>query len=175
MTYQYRREPLLRDEATKLANSCVSGRERLIVWTLLDTGLRVSELTGLTRDQIDWQGHRLTIHGKGGPYGKKSKVRVVPMSDRVRPLIEAHFSLHDTFGMTSRQAQRIVKAVANAAGITRPVCPHVLRHTFSVAALQKGISLAAIQKILGHDHLSTTQIYLNLSPEHVIDEFRAKW
>ena len=64
---------------------------------------------------------------------------------------------------------------ANAAGISRPVCPHVLRHTFSVAALQKGISLAAIQTILGHDHLSTTQIYLNLSPEHVIDEFRAKW
>jgi site-specific recombinase XerD len=51
----------------------------------------------------------------------------------------------------------------------------VLRHTFSVTAIQKGISLPALQHLLGHDHLATTEIYLNLSPEEVMREFREKW
>jgi len=55
------------------------------------------------------------------------------------------------------------------------VTPHVLRHTFATLALQKGISLAAIQKILGHDRLSTTAIYLNLTDTHVIEEYAQKW
>ena len=59
--------------------------------------------------------------------------------------------------------------------INRPVTPHVLRHTWAVAAVQKGISLPALQRLLGHDRLTTTEIYLNLSPEDVIREFREKW
>jgi site-specific recombinase XerD len=53
--------------------------------------------------------------------------------------------------------------------------PHVLRHTFTVIAMQKGISLLAPQRLLGHDRLTTTEIYLNLSPEEVVREFREKW
>jgi integrase/recombinase XerD len=68
-----------------------------------------------------------------------------------------------------------VTRVLNRARIRRPVTPHVLRHTFSVTAIQKGISLPALQRLLGHDRLTTTEIYLNLSPEDVIREFRAKW
>lgn len=60
MRYQYKREPLPPDEANRLANSCESHKEKLIVWTLLDTGLRVSELAELTKNNIDWQNHRLT-------------------------------------------------------------------------------------------------------------------
>ena len=63
MPYQYKREPLTPDEANRLASACETHQERLIVWALLDTGLRVSELAGLTRDQIDWQNHRLMIYG----------------------------------------------------------------------------------------------------------------
>jgi integrase/recombinase XerD len=51
----------------------------------------------------------------------------------------------------------------------------VLRHTFAVSIVQKGISLPALQRLMGHDRLTTTEIYLNLSPEHVIEEFEAKW
>lgn len=72
MAYQYKREPLTQHEASGLANACATHAERLVVWTLLDTGLRVSELTGLTRHQVDWQQHRLIIHGKGGPFGARS-------------------------------------------------------------------------------------------------------
>jgi integrase/recombinase XerD len=65
--------------------------------------------------------------------------------------------------------------VLNRARISRPVTPHVLRHTFAVTAVQKGISLPALQRLLGHDRLTTTEIYLNLSPEEVVREFREKW
>ncbi|MHC4270387.1 MAG: tyrosine-type recombinase/integrase [Planctomycetota bacterium] len=51
----------------------------------------------------------------------------------------------------------------------------MLRHTFSVTAVQKGLSLPSLQRILGHDHLTTTEIYLNLSPEDVVREFNEKW
>ena len=60
--------------------------------------------------------------------------------------------------MIPRTIQRLVKGVANRAYIRRPVTPHVLRHTFSVTAIQKGISLPALQRLLGHDRLTTTEI-----------------
>jgi site-specific recombinase XerD len=74
-----------------------------------------------------------------------------------------------------RQAQKIVKRVAERARISQNVTPHVLRHTFATTAIQKRISLAAIQKILGHDRLGTTAIYLNLTDTHVVDEHSQKW
>jgi integrase/recombinase XerD len=175
MKYQYKREPLTQEEANRLANACQTHEEKLVVWTLLDTGLRVAEFANLKKDNIDWQGKRLVIYGKGGSYGTSSKRRIVPLSNRVFTLIEKHFALYDAIGLTPRTIQRMMKPLANRAAIARPVTPHVLRHSFACAAVQKGISLAALQKLLGHDHLTTTEIYLNLSPEEVIREFREKW
>jgi integrase/recombinase XerD len=175
MPYQYKREPLTPDEANRLVNACQTHEEKLVVWTLLDTGLRVSELANLRKDNLDWQNHRLMIYGKGGPYGSRSKRRLIPLSLRVQPLIEGHLALYDTFGMTPRTMQRLVKGVANRAHIRRPMTPHVLRHTFAVTAIQKGISLPALQRLLGHDRLTTTAISLNLSPEDVVREFREQW
>jgi integrase/recombinase XerD len=175
MPYQFKREPLLPEEATRLAQACQTVREKLVIWTLLDTGLRVSELAGLTPAPIDWQGHRLTIYGKGGPYGSQSKRRIIPLSARLQPRIAHHFALHDSVGLSPRAMQRLVKRVANRARIRRSVTPHVRRHTFSVTAIQKGTSLPALQRLLGHDRLTTTEIYLNPSPEEVIREFREKW
>ena len=175
MRYQYKREPLTQEEATRLATACETHEEKLIIWTMLDTGLRVSEFAGLNKDNIDWQGHRLMIYGKGGPYGKKTKRRIVPLTSRLVPVIEGHFALHENAGMSVRTIQRLVKRVGNRAHIRRPVSPHVLRHTFAVTAIQKGISTRALQEVLGHDRLTTTEIYLNLSPEDVLREFRQKW
>jgi integrase/recombinase XerD len=175
MAYQYKREPLTPEEMNRLTNACETHQQRLIVWTLLDTGLRVGELAALTREGIDWQGKRLAVFGKGGPFGARSKRRVVPLSPRVYTLLAEHFAVADSLGATTRTVERIIKRVANRAAIKRPTTPHVLRHTFAVTAIQKGISLPALQRLLGHDRLATTEIYLNLSPEHVIDEFRAKW
>ncbi len=175
MSYQYVRGPLTTDESDRLSNACETSTERLVVWTLLDTGLRVGELCGLTSKSVLWQQRQLRVKGKGGPYGKKTKVRVVPMSNRERTLLEHHFAMEKTFPVKARRAQDIVKAVANRAGITKEVSPHVLRHTFATTALQKGISLPTVQKILGHDNLQTTAIYLNFTDVHIQDEFERKW
>jgi integrase/recombinase XerD len=176
MRYQYKREPLTQEEANRLANACASHEEKIVIWTLLDTGLRVAELAKLNKDNLDWQNHRLMIYGKGGPYGKLSKRRIIPLSPRVQPLLEGHLGLHDKIQIGGvRTIQRLVKQVANKALIRRTVTPHVLRHTFSVTCIQKGISTRALQEILGHDRLATTEIYLNLSPEDVINEFHRKW
>jgi integrase/recombinase XerD len=175
MPYQYVREPLTAEESDRLSNACETPTERLVVWTLLDTGVRVSELCDLSSKNLLWQQRQLRIKGKGGPHGKKTKVRVVPMSNRVRALLEHHFALAKAFPVKTRRAQDIVKAVANRAGITKDVSPHVLRHTFATTALQKGISLPTVQKILGHDRLQTTAIYLNFTDVHIQDEFERKW
>ncbi len=66
-------------------------------------------------------------------------------------------------------------SLPHRAHVSQPVTAHVLHHTFAVTAVQKGVSLSALQRLLGHDRLTTTEIYLNLSPEEVVWEFREKW
>jgi integrase len=103
-----------------------------------------------------------------------TKPRVIPLSARVQPLIEGHLSLHNNIGIGVRTIQRLVKDIANRAHIRRTVTSHVLRHTFAVTCIQKGISTRALQEIMRHDRLATTEIHLNLSPEEVIREFYGK-
>lgn len=77
MPYQYKRELLSDDEVNELTNACETFREKFVIWTLLDTGLRLSEFANLSKDNIQWQKRRLVIYGKGGPYGKKTKRRII--------------------------------------------------------------------------------------------------
>lgn len=171
----YKREPLSDDEVDKLTNACDTFREKFVIWTLLDTGLRLSEFASLTKESVQWQEKRLVIYGKGGAYGKQTKRRIIPMTERVRRLISHHFAENNWLGFGSRTVARIVKKMANKAGISKPVSPHVLRHTFSVNCIKKGVSTRALQTLLGHDRLTTTEIYLNLSPEDAIRDFLDKW
>jgi len=175
MAYKFRRSPLTGDQADALASACRDFQERLTIFTLLDTGLRVAEFARISKATIEWSGHRLHINGKRGPHGTSDGKRVVPMSPRVRALIEAHFATQETIGMSPRTIERLVARVARNAGIPRAVSPHVLRHTFAVTALRRGVSLPAIQRLMGHERLSTTEIYLNLSPEAVLAEYDAKF
>ena len=131
----------------------------------------MSEFADLKKDNIQWQKKRLVIYGKDGPYGKKTKRRIILMTERVRRLMEYHFAENNSIGVTKRTVARIVKKVADKAGISKPVSPHVLRHTFSVNCIKKGISTRALQILLGHDRLTTTEIYPNLLSEDVRREF----
>src|SRR6266568_229580 len=94
-----------------------------------------------------------------------------PLCSNAPPLMEHYFAVHETWFVGPRQVQKIVKRLANRAKITQEVPPHVLRHTFATLALQKHLSLATVQKILGHDRLTTTAIYLNLTDTHIIEEY----
>lgn len=172
----YKREPLTPDEITKLTSVCTLPKEKLVIFTLLDTGLRVSELSTLTKDNIDWQGHRLTIFGKSSRQaGGKPKRRVVPMSDRVRGILEPWISAQDKVGLHIQTIQSIVKRVAQKAGITKKVTPHVLRHTFACMCLRKKMAITTVKNLLGHDHLITTMLYLNMTNEEALVDFEGKW
>ena len=147
MAYQYKREPLSDEEVNKFTNAAQSFQEKLTAFTLLDIGLRVGEYAALTKDNLQWQERRLVIYGKG--YGKKSKRRVIPMTERVRVLLERHFAVEDTPGISKRTAQREVIWIANCAGITKPCTAPVLRHTFAVTCLRRDMSIVTAKELLG--------------------------
>ena len=174
MFYQFVREPLNNDECDRIINACKLFAEKLVVWVLLDTALRVKEFCSLRRDQVHWQENCLVVWGKGGWYGHKGKRRVVPLTARAKRLLEVHFVTNEGLGFSTRTAQRIVKRVANRAMITKPVTPHCLRHSFAVNCVKKGVSTASLKKILGHNRLETTEIYLNICPEDAMSEFFQK-
>jgi len=160
---------LSEEEANRLSNACETAEEKLVIWTLLDTGLRVAEFCSVHRNMVDWQSHALRIVGKG------AKPRVVPLSTRTQALFEHYLAQNDQIFMGIRKVQRIVKKVAVRAGIMRKTSPHVLRHTFAVASLRKGIGSPFVQKVLGHERLATTEIYLNVSGADVLSQYREKW
>src|SRR5262245_29760092 len=91
MARQFVREPLRAEEADRLAKACPSAEEELVVWTLLDTGLRVSELCSSTLDSVQWQQRAIRVTGKAGPHGPWRKRRIVRLSARVRAILEPYF------------------------------------------------------------------------------------
>lgn len=174
---QHAREPLTSDEVDSLIKSATTHDERLVIFCLLDTGLRVAELASIRRDSIDYQTHRITIMGKGrgGPgRARMTKRRVLKLNPRLKELLEPYMLTRDGFDMSVKTIQRHVSRVANRARIRRACSPHVLRHTFAVQSLQDGVSLATLQHWMGHASLTTTAIYLNLSPDAALKEMEEK-
>ncbi len=171
--YKHTREPLTLYDQTRLANACENIKEKLVVWTLLDTGLRVEEFCHMTKVNIDWSNHKITVYGKNTKGGDKKR-RDVPMSDRVRPLLEGWIAQNDCIGMDTKTAYNIVRRVASRCAIGK-CSPHVLRHSFAVNSLEKGIPLPALQKVLGHEDMATTAVYLDLSNGEAIRIYRDKW
>lgn len=168
---EFKREPLTKDERWRLEAACESGRDKLVVWVMLDVGLRLDEFVRLDYGSVDWQDRKLVVIGKG------KKRRVLPLTERVVSLLSHHFGNMDGgqgIGISRRTVGRVVKRVANRAGLTKKISPHVLRHTFACHALQDGVSVVTLMKLLGHASLQTTMIYLNLSGEEAVREFREK-
>jgi integrase/recombinase XerD len=92
----------------------------------------------------------------------------------IQALLEHYFAPHEEWFIGKRQGQKTVRCVAERACISQEITPHVLRHTHATLAQQKSISLAAIEKILGHDRLATTAIYLNLTDTYVVEQYSQK-
>lgn len=163
-------------------NDLKSLRDKAILATLFSTGLRVSELCSLPRD-IDLSSDEFSIRGKGG------KVRVVFLSDHAKNTLKAYLAKRDdmddslfvkiasekhsgdeSFPLTRRSVERIVKHYANKAGImSKKVTPHVLRHSFATDLLSNGADLRSVQALLGHASISTTQIYTHVTDKHLHD------
>jgi integrase/recombinase XerD len=152
-------------------------RDRAMLELLYATGLRVSELVGLRLVQLRLQGGYLVAFGKGG------KERVVPIGEvaeawlrrylgAVRPALargrpDAVFVTARGGAMTRQAFWGIVKRYGRAAGIRRPLSPHVLRHSFATHLLEHGADLRAVQAMLGHADISTTEIYTHVHRERL--------
>ncbi len=159
-------------------------RDRAIIETLFSTGLRVSELCALNREDINFNKSEFSVRGKGG------KIRVVFLSDDAKINLknylekrkdadlalfiaigknyEKSFSKKGNLRITPRSVQRLVKKYAVKAGIVgKKITPHILRHSFATNLLQNGADLRSVQAMLGHSSVSTTQIYTHVTDAHL--------
>ncbi len=158
-------------------------RDRLMLELLYGCGIRNSELTGINLDDIRLSAEAILIRGKG------KKERYVPFGDSVKTALAAYFPERQrvlgTIGkrsaallinrrggrLTTRSVGRIIKKIAVAKGLSPDVHPHTLRHAFGTHMLEEGADLRAIQELLGHERLATTQRYTQLSMKHVLQVY----
>jgi integrase/recombinase XerC len=158
-------------------------RDRLMFELLYGCGIRNSELVGINLGDIRLSSEAILIRGKG------KKERIVPFGDSVTSALAAYLPLrlqllaerkrqtdalliNQRCGrLTTRSAGRIIKKIAVAKGLPPDVHPHTLRHAFGTHMLEEGADLRAIQEMLGHERLSTTQRYTQLSMKHVLEVY----
>ncbi len=158
-------------------------RDRLMFELLYGCGIRNSELVGINLDDIRLSNEAILIRGKG------KKERYVPFGDSVKSALASYLPLRmQTLAerkkntnallinqrggrLTMRSAGRIIKKIAVAKGLPPDVHPHTLRHAFGTHMLEEGADLRAIQEMLGHERLSTTQRYTQLSMKHVLEVY----
>jgi integrase/recombinase XerC len=158
-------------------------RDRLMFELLYGCGIRNSELTGINLDDIRLSAEAILIRGKG------KKERYVPFGDSVKTALAAYLperqktleTIHKVSAallinrrggrLTTRSVGRIIKRIAVAKGLSPDVHPHTLRHAFGTHMLEEGADLRAIQELLGHERLATTQRYTQLSMKHVLQVY----
>ena len=153
-------------------------RDRAMLETLYATGLRVSELVGLKLTAVNLNDGVLRVTGKGNkdrlvPLGEEAVGWLTRYQAEARPLLleknlsDAVFVTARGGGMTRQAFWYLIKRRALAAGITRPLSPHTLRHAFATHLLNHGADLRVVQMLLGHSDISTTQIYTHVARERM--------
>jgi len=160
-------------------------RDRAIIELLFSSGLRVSELVNLNRDHINLARREFMVRGKG----QKDRPVFVSMSaaEHVKNYLDSRSdSLPALFisysrrltkpsvsgdyrRLSARSIQRMVSHYARLAGITKHVSPHTMRHSFATDLLMNGADLRAVQSMLGHSNIATTQIYTHVTDQHLKD------
>ena len=168
-----------------LGSDLIAYRDKAILELLFSTGLRVSELANLEIEGVNLQRDEFTIRGKG------DKPRIVFLSESAKDAIKHYLSKrkdlspflfvsHDrakigrseTGPLTSRSIQRIVERYARSAGITKQITPHTLRHTFATDLLINGADIRSVQSLLGHESITTTQVYTHITNQHMHDVYK---
>ncbi len=176
------------DEVEKLLNAPVgngfqASRDRAILETLYSTGLRVSELTGLNVSDIDLTQELIRARGKG------DRERIVPLGSFALQALKRYIELRaqvpninekdgdalflNRFGdrLSSRSIRKIIDKYIKVTGLSEKTSPHTLRHSFATHLLNRGANLRTVQELLGHKHLSTTQIYTHVSTDNVKEAY----
>jgi site-specific recombinase XerD len=162
-------------------------RDRAVLELLFSTGLRVSELVSLNRDQINLERREFGVKGKG------NKVRVVFISDSAADWIKRYLAVRkDAFKplfirysgerseekegekmrLTARSIQSIVRKYSKKAGLPIDAHPHTLRHSFATDLLIGGADLRSVQEMLGHESIRTTQVYTHVTNKHLKEVYQ---
>ncbi len=154
-------------------------RDRAVLETLYSTGIRASELVGMNHEDIDRRERLIRIRGKG------RKERVVPVGEKALAAIDAYLHGKKPIGpvqaavfsgptgnrLTVRTVQRILENHRKRLGLRQKASPHTLRHSYATHMLESGADLRAIQELLGHASLSTTQRYTHLNLDSLMDVY----
>lgn len=154
-------------------------RDRAILELLYSSGLRVSELAGATLADLSMGEAIIRVRGKGNkerivPVGSKALSALgeyLDVREKLKPASNRIFLNSRGGGITTRSLARIIKKYGLVSGISKNVSPHVLRHSFATHLLAGGADLRAIQEMLGHASLSTTQRYTHLSVERIMEVY----
>ena len=163
-------------------DNVLDSRDRAILEVLYSCGLRVSELTALNLDSVDLELEIIRVMGKG------SKERLIPLGSKAREALCCYMQrrgellsmqveqgalfLNNRGGrLSSRSVARLLKKHMQRCNIGRPLSPHGLRHSFATHLLDAGADLRAVQEMLGHVSLSTTQRYTHLSVDKLMAEY----
>ncbi len=169
-------EQIQRLLTTPATNHWLGARDRAMLETLYSTGMRVSELVGLNIDDVDFLGEVVRLRGKG------KKERVAPIGSSALQAIQhylefknrraqnnSNFDTKTLFvnkhggRMSTRSVRRKMDKYLVAAGLDPSISPHTLRHSFATHMLNNGADLRSVQELLGHQSLSTTQVYTHLT------------
>ncbi|OGW83684.1 MAG: hypothetical protein A2Z83_08520 [Omnitrophica bacterium GWA2_52_8] len=159
-------------------------RDKAILEMLYTSGLRVSELVGLNTDDVDFFSALVRVRGKG------KKERIVPMGEKAvkavqnyinkRPPKEDYEGLKRPLFMnrsggrlTDRSVRRMILKYARRIALNKEVSPHTLRHSFATHMLDRGADLRSVQELLGHENLSTTQIYTHITTKRLKEAYDA--
>lgn len=155
-------------------------RARAVLELLYATGIRCAELVGLDLPEVDLESRLIRVLGKG------RKERVVPFGQAAGRAVRAWIAVRDALGpredalfvtrtghrLSDRAVRRLVSQRVRAISLERRVSPHTLRHAFATHLLQRGADLRAIQELLGHASLSTTQKYTHVNARHILEIYK---
>ena len=166
----------------KMRESCKTIREKALFEFLLSTGCRVSEVSNATLDKIEWSENSITVIGKG------DKERNVIFSTRARLFIMNYIQDRENNGIHSnslfissklpnnklgrRSIEREVEKIAERAGITYDIFPHLFRHTFATSGVNHDVPVHVLQQLMGHTSPATTQVYYDLSDDNIKQEYK---
>ncbi len=162
----------------------LGARDRAILETLYSTGIRVSELVGLNMDDIDFLGEVIHVRGKG------KKERIAPIGTSALRVIQHYLEFRNKRAqnnsnfdakvlfvnkhgrrLSTRSVRRKMDKYLKMAGLPSSISPHTLRHSFATHMLNNGADLRSVQELLGHQSLSTTQVYTHLTTKRLKDVY----
>ncbi|WP_027107274.1 tyrosine recombinase XerC [Ligilactobacillus ceti] len=180
----YEKEMMALFEATQ-GDDPLMLRDNALLESLYATGMRVSECIGLEMNDIDYSAKAMLLRGKGKkeryvPFGQYCESALNEYFVKTRqPLMEKYqkdhqkvFVNHHGEPLTAAGVTYILNQIVKRSSLTTTIHPHELRHTFATHLMSNGADLRAVQELLGHSSLSTTQIYTHVTTEHLQRDYR---